>query len=76
MNAFSVYKLPHPLKSLTRILDAITPEVTIGDMKAAANQLTVSFETIVEYVHGNCLDIELTERLIAFLKRRIDARNE
>lgn len=72
----SLYCLPIPLNGLTRLLAYIAPEVTIGDMKEAANTLTIPFEMVVDYIHGKGYDIETTTDLIAFFKRRIDARNE
>lgn len=76
LKAPSLYCLPIPLNGLTRLLASISPEVTIGDMKEAANSLTVPFERVVDYIHGNGYDIELTTDLIAFFQRRIEARNE
>jgi hypothetical protein len=64
------------LNSLNFLIKRLAPSLTIGDLKEAANTLTIPFEKVTDYVLGNGYDLVLTTDLIAFFQTRINARNE
>lgn len=56
------------------VLKSLAPYVSRGDKKEAANSLKVSNMTIYRYLQGQVSDIGTAEKIIGFLRPRIDQR--
>lgn len=66
----------HSLNSLIAILKGISAELTIGDLKDAANQFTIPFNTLQSIMEGKGNDETVYTKLIQFFYRRLEIRNE
>jgi hypothetical protein len=56
------------------VLLSFAPYVSRGDKKDAADSIGVSKMTIYRYLTGNVSDIGIAEKIIGFLRPRIDQR--
>lgn len=61
---------------LATILKNISGPITVGDIKDAANQFTLSNKSVLQYIRGDGWDTEVYEKLIAFFYQLIEVRNE